>query len=237
MGKKRHRILTCAAAALLLTACSGGLTARYGQTVLDRVAPETPAPDGLVYCTGHGCAERHDLALTPSDWQKIAAHFDPLPRTPAEERRRLAAAAATFETIAGQYTNSSEDLAGTFAGFGRSGQLDCIDEAVNMTQLARLLTAEGLLHHHTPDLPVQRGNLLDGWPHYAASLKERSSGRSFVLDGWYRDNGEQALVLPLEIWRAGIDEPLLACLHAAEAEDPGGLRSDALAGGPLCDKS
>ncbi|MGP1254275.1 MAG: hypothetical protein ACTS10_07685 [Kiloniellales bacterium] len=230
----RHRVLICAAAALVLTGCSGSLSARYGQTVLDRVAPETPAPDSLVYCTGHGCAERHDLALTSREWQTIAAHFDPLPEDSAEERRRLAAAAATFETIAGQHTNSSKDRAGTFAGFGSSGQLDCIDEAVNMTQLARLLTAEGLLRHHAPAMPVQRGNLLDGWPHYAASLQERSSGRSYVLDGWYRDNGEQALVLPLEVWRAGIDEPLLACLRSAEARAASGLRGDQPTDVPLC---
>lgn len=206
--------LLCFAAALLVTGCAGSLTERYGQTVLEKVAPDTPTRDSVVYCSGHGCAERHVLSLSPSDWQALAAHFERPPSNAAEERRRLAAAAATFETIAGRQTDTDSDLAGTFAGFGSQGQLDCIDEAINMTQLARLLAAEGLLSFHTPGLPVQRGNLLDGWPHYAASLQEQASGESYVFDSWYRDNGEQALVLPTETWRAGLGEELLACLDA-----------------------
>ncbi|WP_119166522.1 hypothetical protein [Algihabitans albus] len=208
--------LICLAAALLLTACAGDLSARYGQTVLERVAPDTPAPDSLVYCSGHGCAERHTFGFSSSEWQAIAGHFEPPPVGPEDERRRLAEAAATFETIAGQHTDTGGDEARTFAGFGSKGQLDCIDEAVNMTQLARLLAAEDLLRYHTPGLPVQRGNFIDSWPHYAASLHEEASGQSYVLDGWYRDNGEPALVLPTKVWRAGIDEPLLACLRTTE---------------------
>ena len=211
---KRVKGLLCLATALLVTGCSGSLTERYGQTVLEEVAPYAPTRESLVYCSDHGCAERYVLTLSPSDWQAIAAHFEQPPADAAEERRRLAAAAATFETIAGEYTDTSDDLAGTFAGFGSQGQLDCIDEAVNMTQLSRLLAAEGLLSFHTPGLPVQRGTLLDGWPHYAASLEERASGESYVFDSWYRDNGEQALVLPTETWRAGLGEELLACLDA-----------------------
>lgn len=208
-------VIPAAVLAVLPGGCAPAGPSTYGRDKVAEVAGAEARPDRLVYCHGHGCARRSELLLSTADWRAVGAAFDPLPRDAAGERAALARAAAAFERLAGPRTGTTGDRGGSFHAWGEPGQLDCIDEAVNMTQLARLLAARGLLRHHGVGDPVRRGNFLDAWPHFAASLQDLGDGRRWVLDAWYFDSGQQVLLLPYERWLAGLEQGDLACLERA----------------------
>ena len=91
------------------------------------------------------------------------------------------------------------------AGFGRSGQLDCIDESTNTTTYLRLLDQAGLLRHHRVVERATRFGLFVGMPHSTAVIEELDSGNRFAVDSWFHDNGQPPHIVRLEDWRAGLD--------------------------------
>lgn len=199
------------AACLLLAGCAE-TAARHLEERVAIHADAAPRPDGFHYCHGYGCDRRVVLALSPAAWLEVTAPLRRPPADAAAERRALAEAARRFEFATARLAGTDGDLGGTFPGMGREGQLDCVDEAVNMTQFLRLVEAAGLLRRHAPGRLAHRGNLYDAWPHVTATLELRDppagSGeapRRFAIDAWFFDSGTAPVVVPLEAWRAGGD--------------------------------
>jgi len=141
--------------------------------------------------------------LSPEQWLAVRETLDPPASSAVGERQRLATTVGVFEQTAGRLVGTSGDVGGTFTGFRRQRQLDCIDETVNTATLLLMLEREGLLHWHEPGPPVGRGNVIHAWPHRTATVRERATGRLFVLDSWFRDNGDPADVVPVEQWLDG----------------------------------
>ena len=55
---------------------------------------------------------------------------------------------------------------------------------------------------HTVEPVAHRGFLFfGGWPHYTALIRERQTGREWVVDSWFRDNGEYPDILDLKTWK------------------------------------
>lgn len=162
-----------------------------------------PTPDRFSICHDGGCRSVRVLALSSAEWRSVAAIFEPPSRGPAEERLRIAQAIALFERILGPKTGTEADLGGTFTGLGRGGQMDCIDESVNTTTFLSLLRQSGLIRWHSIEDRVTRGFFLFGWPHTTAVIRERTSGRRYVVDSWFEDNGNLPYIIPLEPWRRG----------------------------------
>jgi len=138
--------------------------------------------------------------MSPKEWRRITRQFEPVARDSEQERRQLVLALAEYEKIGGAATNTSEDIART--SFFNTHQLDCIDETVNTMSLMMVLENEGYIRRHSLSRPVGRGKFLD-WPHYAATLTDNESKEIFVIDSWFRDNGEPALAVPLTKWKSG----------------------------------
>ncbi len=184
----------------------------YGADQVALNIDANPTPASFSYCHSHGCEQRSRIALDAEEWKDAVWRLIPEPATAAEERQRLAWAAGDFERVVARKTGTSGDLGGSFSGFGKSGQLDCIDESLDMTLFLRLLDGQGLLRFHRPASPLTKGNLFDSWPHYTASMIEFESGQVYALDSWYFDNGEPALVLRSEVWLGNLND-LVSCMR------------------------
>ncbi|HHC72390.1 MAG TPA: hypothetical protein ENK54_05770 [Thiotrichales bacterium] len=150
-------------------------------------------------CYGYGC--RHTGWL-PVDEGRCTAleRWMASARDAASERERLAGAIALLESWAALHVPVGEDLAGSYPWGGLPGQQDCIDESLNTDRFLRLLDEAGLLRWHRPAGRQRRApRLVD--VHWTAVIRERATGRSYAVDSWLRDNGEAAVILPLEAWR------------------------------------
>ena len=52
---------------------------------------------------------------------------------------------------------------------------------------------------------ANRGNLIAGWPHTSATVREKETGRLFVVDSWFGNNGDAPDILDETIWAKGWD--------------------------------
>ena len=67
------------------------------------------------------------------------------------------------------------------------GQLDCIDESLNITTYMHLFESQGHLRwHHVMDRAYRSGGFDSHW---AGQLQEVATGERFVIDSWFQDNG------------------------------------------------
>ena len=167
--------------------------------------PELSAPriGAFGHCSGHGCEVVSQVTLSPEQQRAIRAELEPPPSNAADERARVARVIARFEDFAGQQTDTSGDVGGTFAGLLRSGQLDCVDETLNTQTYLTILANEGLLRWHDVGAPAGRGRFFDGYPHLTAVIVERQSGAAHAVDSWFHANGEVAEVVTLADWLDG----------------------------------
>ncbi len=182
---------------------------------MDRELP--PSRKAFLHCSGYGCVDRMKVTLGPGDWASIAAIFEPVPETPADERARLGQAVARFERIAGAQTGTDRDLGGTYSNMFATGQLDCADETVNVGTYLRILDDEGLIRHHRIGGRVHRGNFFDRLPHMSPYVVDLQTGESWVIDSWYRDHGDPPEIVTVETWR---NEPYEAWGATGESARP-----------------
>jgi hypothetical protein len=154
-------------------------------------------------CHGHGCRLRSQVTLTADDWERIEAHFIPRPGNQADERKALAHAIATMEQISGAQTGTDRDKGGTFGGTLQPGQLDCEDESINTNLYLTLLANRGLLDFHVTGPRARRGMFINGWPHMTATIVERESHKTYVVDSWFAANGSEPFIVPLPEWKKG----------------------------------
>lgn len=206
------------AALALLAACSrhdGDISA-----VLRTVGNEAPMPGSFRVCHDYGCRATARVSLSRAQWARVRALF-PAGLTAAAERARLRRAIALLERFSGAQTGTRLDLGRSFAGFGRKGQMDCIDEMVNTATYLRLLERTGLLRRHRLDGYQYHGlSARRVWPHAGASIREIATGARFVVDSWLLDNGKPPFVVPYDEWwtdrwRGNLDA------YALPAEKPG----------------
>ena len=160
-------------------------------------------PDAFSVCYGHGCRETVQLSLTAREWAEVKKQLSPPADNALNERRRIRRAIALLEVIVGRHTGTSSDIGGTFAGTGRLGQMDCVDEATNTTAYLQRMANAGLLRWHTVDEPAHRGFFILGWPHTSAVIRETETGERYSVDSWFHANGYPPEIVPLNRWRAG----------------------------------
>ena len=120
-----------------------------------------------------------------------------------EERHAIAAAIAVMEQIVGLQTGTHQDLGRNLPGFGRSGQMDCIDESSNTNTYLIMLEAAGLLKWHTRVQRSTRFGIFAGMPHTTAVIKETAAGTRYSVDSWFFDNGIPPAVVKLSAWKKG----------------------------------
>lgn len=200
---KRHRFeMVCfCLSALLVAGCSN----TTGETVKLRVGTSDPKRTAFSHCSSYGCNKVQQVAFSDTEWQSIIVIFNQPALTPSEERTTLPQAIAMMERIVGPKTGTSDDIARSWTlTFMPQGQLDCIDESINTTTYLELLNAAGFIKHHDIGKIALRGDGFDfRMLHNTATLIEHDGGDQYAIDSWFRANGVQPDVVPLDDWLKG----------------------------------
>ncbi len=154
----------------------------------------------LTLCIDFGCKHEQTVLIDGIALQGVEATLKKA-ATAEEERLAVGLAIGRIERLAGQRSPIRHDRARN-ARVGEPGQLDCIAESRNTRRILGLLMDRRLLRWHLPRERVRRAPWLFDI-HWAASLQETRSGKYWVVDSWFRDNGEPAVVQSLSAWRKG----------------------------------
>jgi len=162
------------------------------------------ADEQVRICYGYGCLVQTNIRYTDGqlgDIQRLLFAAEDA----AEERKLLALAVGRLYALAGEQSAIHNDRGGNFADAGIPGKMDCIDHSTSTTRLLHLLETRGYLRwHRVLDADVRYWALL--FPaHYSAVIEEKTDGEAgrFVVDSWFVDNGQPAVILPLADWKKG----------------------------------
>ena len=192
-----------------------GLGALGGQEVL--------AGEAVTVCYNYGCLSQDEVLYSEAQLQAVGALLGDAENA-VHERALLGVAIGWMLGWAGRQTPIAADRGGNMADDGVYGRMDCIDHATTTTRLLRLLERRGALHFHRVLAPVRRARLLI-FEHHAAQVAElppaggadgtngaegadggTASGAEearYAVDSWFFDNGQPAVILPLDRWLAG----------------------------------
>lgn len=198
----KKKLLVAIVLSLFLTGCSEIFHERMSDRLIRRNI-NNPVPSNFHICYAHGCKKKALISLTSSEWNSIRQVFSSKPESPSRERENISKAISILETIAGERTGTGGDLGGSFPGTFKKNQMDCVDEALNTSVYITMMEKDGLLQFHELYRLARRGVLINGWPHQASVIVEKDSGREYVVDSWFLDNGKPPFILPVEVWKSG----------------------------------
>lgn len=160
-------------------------------------------------CHGYGCIVEapirySEVQLTQLDRQLAAAV------NPENERKLLAQAVGQLYAWGGEQSDIGNDRGGNYADAGIPGKMDCIDHSTSTTRLLELLAARGALRWHRVLTPEVRHFLWVFPAHWSAVIEEvgdvavaDAAPQRYVVDSWFVNNGEPAVILPLADWKKG----------------------------------
>ncbi len=182
----------------LLTACATGIP-------LEKYEIARATPQAFNLCHGYSCTYKTPTGFTDAEWNNIRYIFTQnAAANDTEERARIAAAIARMEQYSGAKTGTDEDAGEAVSLKTSTLQMDCIDETVNTTQYLTFIQEAGLLKFHEVAQPTHRGYFIDGrWPHNSAVIRDLNSKTLYVVDAFYRKNGEEPYILPRDVWLDG----------------------------------
>lgn len=164
------------------------------------------ADERVEICYNYGCLVRADVVFSELRLVEIAGRLR-LADSAVAERAILARVVGQLYRWAGEQSPIGADRPGNYLDFGENGMMDCVDHSESTTQLLRMLEARGLLRFHAVE-PVSRRVRWVFAQHFSAVIRERSEaspadGARFVVDSWFGEHGDPAVVLPLEDWLDG----------------------------------
>ncbi len=158
----------------------------------------------VVVCSGYNCNYKTQIKFTDNDRRKVHDIFQGNElRTPNEEREMISRAIATIETIVGGIVGTENDKGGVLGNefIGNIEKQDCVDESASTTGYLKYLEENELIFMHSLVVPQSRGALIDGrWPHFSATIRDKKNKKQFVVDSWFRDNGEPPVIMELQDW-------------------------------------
>lgn len=167
------------------------------------------ADERLSVCFNYGCLSQADAVFSEAQLVDVARLFAAADDA-AQEREALALAVGRLLGWAGEQTPIAADRGGNFTDAGIYGKMDCIDHARTTTRLLEMIERRGLLRYHRVEGPVLRRRFLI-FEHNAAQIEQTGggdpaddgSGARYVVDSWFFDNGQPAVVMPLALWQSG----------------------------------
>ncbi len=162
-----------------------------------------PTPELFSVCFNHSCDRVESHSITRQEWALVTSPLDTPRESAVKERRAIAAAIAIIEEIVGQRTGTGQDLGGNLRGFGKTGQMDCIDESTNTTTYLTMLDQGGYLKWHKPVDRSTRFGIFVGMPHTTAVIEELGSHTRYAVDSWFYDNGTPPAIVKLPAWKKG----------------------------------
>jgi hypothetical protein len=154
----------------------------------------------LTVCYNFGCKTHGYIRPTQSDTDTLGKLFHNV-ASATDERRNISLAIATMESIAARSLPTGNDLGGNYTpGMIEEGKQDCIDESINTTTYLRFFQQMDWLRWHTVGKRVHRAPyFFDG--HWAAQIQEKVTGAIYIVDSWYRDNGQPPVIQTLDAWK------------------------------------
>lgn len=162
------------------------------------------ADERVKVCYGYGCLVQADVRYSDGQLGDVRrllfAAVDA-----AEERKMLALAIGRLYAWAGEQSDIHNDRGGNYADAGIPGKMDCIDHSTSTTRLLGLLAERGYLRWHRVR-EIEARNFAWLIPsHWSAVIEEKKDGEAprFVVDSWFVDNGQPAVILPLDEWKKG----------------------------------
>lgn len=168
------------------------------------VSASASASEALSVCYNYGCLSEDEVLYSEAQLSRVQRLLDD-GRSAVHERALLGVAIGWMLGWAGKQTPISADRGGNYADDGVHGRMDCIDHATTTTRLLRLYERRGWLRFHRVVEPALRTNFLI-FEHYSAQIEAVESGDEtgrYVVDSWFFDNGQPAVVMPLQGWLAG----------------------------------
>ncbi|MCU7836320.1 MAG: hypothetical protein KZQ83_13845 [gamma proteobacterium symbiont of Taylorina sp.] len=154
-------------------------------------------------CYNYSCRKKDVIYIAEQDIQLIQNIFN---MTLAEknnahdERMAIAESIAFFEKLAGKQTPVYNDRGKNYNDGLLPGRMDCIDETVNTVHYLQFIANLNVLKWHSIEAPLYRSPWFIG-QHWSAHIKDISSGKSYAVDSWEKDNGSPAIVQEVGKWK------------------------------------
>jgi hypothetical protein len=163
-------------------------------------------------CFNYGCVTQWPVQFEAARFAEVLKTLHEA-QNAEEERARLAIVIGQLYRQAAEQTPIGNDRGGNYEDAGVWGRMDCIDHSTTTSRFLRLIEAQGGLRWHRVLEPVRRMRFFV-LQHYSAAIEEientpeeeNAVAQKYVVDSWFRDNGEPAVILPLEEWMKG-NEP------------------------------
>lgn len=207
MHTSKSRLLIQAAFFLTITLLSACATER-GALHLPHYLQTNLSPAEFMVCHGYGCHYQTKTYFSDAQWQQVKKPLTTKANNPEQERQHIAEAIAIMEVLVGEAVGTQTDKGGAGFMVSDTGQMDCIDEAVNTSLYLQFLSQEDILKWHSVESPTRRGYFIDAqWPHNSAVIKDNTTDIRYVVDSWFFDNGEQPVIIPVKQWLTGWRPP------------------------------
>lgn len=155
----------------------------------------------ITVCYNYDCADQARIKFNGNDLVYINSFFDAA-ESALTERDSIRLAVGAMSQIAGAQSPIRYDKGGNDQEAEVEGRMDCIDHSRTTTEYLKFLEARGWLQFHRVLDPAHRAPLLLN-DHWSARIEETASGAQYVVDTWFLDNGEPAIIFTLEDWLQG----------------------------------
>ena len=180
---------------------------RWLAAVLALCALTASASERVTIWFNYGCQSQAEVVYSDAQLRELRTLLREA-KDAEQEREALGLAVGRLLGWAGQQSPISVDHGGNYADLGVYGKMDCIDHSMTTTRLLKMLEAQGMLRYHRVLERVLRRRLLVP-DHYSAQIEELSANEGegkdgrYVVDSWFFDNGQPAVVWPLARWMTG----------------------------------
>ena len=153
----------------------------------------------IAICYDFSCKTLQQVVLSAEEWRSVIGWFYPAAPTAVEEREQLRQAIGWMEVVIGRHTPTHRDKGLNLEKNPEfPGQLDCIDESLNITTYMQLFQDQGHLRRHRVIDRAYRKAGFDA--HWAGQIEEINTGERFVIDSWFQDNGMLPYLSPSTDW-------------------------------------
>ena len=153
-------------------------------------------------CYGYGCLAQKEIIILEAELKPLVFKIQSAENAESE-RQKIANVIGQLYQIAGRQTPIFQDKAGNFND-PPSGKMDCIDHSTTTDRFLKILEKRGAFKWHKI-APIQKRFFAFLFlSHYSAAIAEKNAeNQIFVVDSWFVDHGESAIILPLAEWKNG----------------------------------
>ena len=159
-------------------------------------------------CYNYGCLNTATVTYSRQQLRQVRDLLDDAVNA-VHERELIGVVVGRLLGWAGKQSPIHADRGGNYADEGVYGRMDCIDHATTTTRLLQMLEQRGWLRWHRVLVPEVRTRLVI-FDHWSAVIEEAPkapfrdehplSRARYAVDSWFYDNGQPAVVMPLDEW-------------------------------------